>query len=444
MNLPLPSGSVPPDVETASRWRFRLFSAAACLLSLWMIGVGGLGAARAADPLLHNDYAAALIDRGEYEQAIEQLEKAYSLFSSDRTLKENLATAHALLGQKLLDKKSYPQAAEQFGKALELFPDTPRFHLLRGIALTFARDYDAARYELETTRTLGGDSADVFYFLGKTFYDVGETAQALEFWEKAAALAPGDARFAGLLERMRREQSAEGKMDRGYSSRFIVSYDTEVQSGKALDILDALERVYNDVGADLDFYPEARVPVILYTLKDYREVTRSPHWSGGLYDGKIRLPIGGATELTPELRATLRHEYTHAVVRELTRGNCPTWLNEGIAELQGRQESNPPLIELAQAIKTGAFIPLRSLEGNFSALDEQRIRLAYEESYAAVNYLVTNYGWYRVKAILANLGEGVPFDQAVTRGLADFALSYDDFFREWRDSMQQQYRNRKN
>lgn len=443
MSLPqLPEGKAAGAVSTASRRHWAsvgMLPAVAFLLCHCAVGELCLVSARAADPTLHNDYAASLVEQGKYAQAVEQLEKAYGLFSLNPTLKENLATAYTLLGQQLLDKKSFAQAAEQFGKAVELYPDNPRYHLLRGIALTFAQNYDPARYELETARGLAGDGVEVLYFLGKTYYDVGETDRALEYWEKAAALAPDDPRFVGLLERMRREQAAEGKMDRGYSSRFVISYDTEVRTGSALDILDALEHLYNEVGTDLDYYPEAKIPVILYTLRDYREVTRSPHWSGGLYDGKIRLPIGGMTELTPELRATLRHEYTHAVVRDLTRGNCPSWLNEGIAELQGRQEFNPPLTELGRVIRTGDFIPLHALEGNFSSLGEKQIRLAYEESYAAVNYLVTTYGWYRVKAILLNLGEGMTIEQALTRGLADFTLTYDDFSNEWRDAMKREF-----
>jgi len=394
----------------------------------------------AADPVLHNNYGVNLIEKGEIEKAIEQLETAYSLYSSDQTLKGNLATAYALQGQKLLDKKSYPEAAVQFEKALVLFPDDPRYHLIRGIAFTLAKNSPLARYELLKARDLGGDTAEGLYFLGRLHYDAGETDEALGYWEKAAALAPSDAFFGGLLERMRREQAVEARMERGHSSRFIVSYDTgEVQTGIALSILDVLESAYNSVGTDLGYFPEARVPVIIYTKRDYREVTRSPDWSGGLYDGKIRLPIGGLTDITPELRATLRHEYTHAVVRELTKGNCPVWLNEGIAELQGRLESNTPLAELGKTAKTGEFFALRRLEAGFTGLGNREVRLAYEQSYALVNFLVSTYGWHRVRSILLNLGEGLAIDQAFIKGLSDLSLDLDGVFGEWKEYMKREY-----
>lgn len=412
------------------------------ILVLFLLSAGGsrVSPAVAADPLLHNNYGVNLLETGEIEQAIGQLETAYSLYSSDQTLKVNLATAYALQGQRLLDKKSYTEAAGQFEKALVLFPDEPRYHLLRGIAFTLAKNFSLARYELQQARNLGGETAEGLYFLGRLHYEEGETDEALRYWEKAAVLAPSDPFFGGLLERMRREQAVETRMERGHSSRFVVSYDSEeVKTGIALEVLDVLEAAYNSVGTDLGLFPEARVPVILYTKRDYREVTRSPDWSGGLYDGKIRLPIGGLVGITPELRATLRHEYTHAVVRELTRGNCPVWLNEGIAELQGRQELNAPLAELGRVVRTGEYLPLRKLEKGFTSLGTNEVRLAYEQSYAVVNFMVTAYGWHRIREILTSLGEGMAIEQSVVRGLADLGLDYDGIVGEWKAYMMREF-----
>lgn len=396
--------------------------------------------ADAADPLLHNRYGVDLLEEGKIEQGIEQLEQAYRLYSADQTLKKNLATAYALMGQKLLNKKSYPEAASQFEKSIELFPDDPQYHLLRGISFTLAKNVILAQYELQQARKLGGDSAESLYFLGRLHYDAGETDKALEFWEKATAMAPSDPFLSGLMDKMRREQVVEAKMERGHSSRFIVSYDTEeVKTDIALAVLDVLEQIYNGVGTDLSSFPEARVPVILYTKRDYREVTRSPGWSGGLYDGKIRLPIGGIVEITPDLRGTLRHEYTHAVVREISKGNCPVWLNEGIAELQGRLEFNTPLRELEKAVRTGEFIPLQRLEAGFATLGTSEVHLAYEQSYALVNFMVATYGWHRMRTILSNLGEGMPIDKAFAGGLDDLGLNLEGVFDEWKAYMVREF-----
>ena len=130
-------------------------------------------------------------------------------------------------------------------------------------------------------------------------------------------------------------------MGKETSSRFTISYDTSSESRLADEILDVLESAYNRVGADFEHYPETRTPVILYTRQQYRETATAPDWSGGVYDGKIRLPVGGVKKINPRIRGILFHEYTHVVVRELTRGNCPTWLNEGLAVLEERKEFSP-------------------------------------------------------------------------------------------------------
>src|SRR5919197_3602980 len=88
-----------------------------------------------ADPIIHNNYGVDLLNKGDVEKAVEQLEKAYGLYAMDPTLKNNLAVAYAMMGQKFLQQKSYAKAGEQFAKAAGLFPDEPRYALLRGIAL---------------------------------------------------------------------------------------------------------------------------------------------------------------------------------------------------------------------------------------------------------------------------------------------------------------------
>jgi len=396
-------------------------------------------ASRASDPHLHNDYALKLIEQGEYEKGLEQMQKAASLQPYDQTLRKNLAEAYTYVGLRQMERKLYDSAAENFDHARELFPDTPRYSTLRGIALHGAKRYEGAIFELERAVSLGGDSPELYYHLGKAYYDSDNLPRALEMWDKALTLDPANAAVRDLADKTRRELALEPRMDRGYSSRFALTYDTEFKSKLAGEILDVLETAYNRVGTDLGYFPEARVQVLLYTKKDYRALTDSPDWSGGLYDGKIRIPIGGATQLTPLLRSVLVHEYTHVVVFELAKGNCPTWLNEGLAELEGRKELNPPMAELGRAAKQGSFIPFTSLEGPFSSLSGRQVSLAYQQSYSLANYMAASYGLHKVQEILRLVGAGISIAEAIRQGLADYGLDYPGLVEEWRRYMAKEF-----
>jgi hypothetical protein len=399
-------------------------------------------AARANDPFSFNNYAIELQNRGEHEKALEQLQRAFSLYPYDQTLRRNLAEAYTFVGERHLAASRFEEAIASFDQARELFPEVPRYYVLKGIAFYYGKYYDAALNELQRAQGLGGETPEILFFTGRVQYDTGNLQAAIESWGKALVLKPDMKATRELLEKAKREQSVEGGMDKGYSSRFVVSYDAGSTTTLAREILDTLEDAYNQVGSDLSQFPTARIPVILYTKKDYRLVTAGPDWSGGLYDGKIRLPVGGATELTPQLKGVLFHEYTHVVVQELTRGNVPTWLNEGVAELQGRRLFNPPMADLGKAAKSGQPLPTNFLDKAFIGLNTHQAGLAYQESYALANFMVQSYGWHKVREILQLLGAGEKIEAAVGKALADFGLDYQGLMREWQAYMGREFGER--
>jgi tetratricopeptide (TPR) repeat protein len=392
--------------------------------------------ARADDPVLMNNYGLELLQKGEEDRALEQFRKANGYFPYDPVIKKNLAMAHARVAKKKMHRNDFAGAVDDLERALELTPDERPFLVLKGIASYYLKRYDIARENLERGMPESGEEQrDALYYLGWVSYDTDDLAKALECWEKAQALQPDSQELKRLIAKVKRELAVEPGMDKGYSSRFMVSYDAEVKSSLAEAVLYELESAYNRAGADLDYFPAGGVAVALYTAKDFRGVTQVPEWSGGVYDGKIRLPIGGVDEMTPHLRAVLHHEYAHVVVFGITNGNCPTWLNEGIAELQGRRELNPSPHLLDRAAREGRLIPWQSLEGPFVSFGTQQAALAYEESYAAVRYLVETYGWHKVKQVLVNLGSGMAVQQAFATAFDDYGLDYPALEREWRASL---------
>lgn len=388
------------------------------------------------DPVLHSSYGRELMLRGEYEKGLAQLRRAYLLFPLNETLKRNLAEGYAVHGHQFYKLKRYEQADENFVKAMELYPEEATYALLRGICNYHLKKYDIARYELERARLKKSDSVEILYFLGLVLYETDNRQQAIEIWEQGLKLSPGRNEIADILSKARKETAVEGRMDQGHSSRFDLTYDTGVDTAFALAILDVLESAANQVGAELGHFPEPRVPVAIYRRDDFKALTDSPDWSGGVYDGKIRLPFGAMKEITPAMRGVLYHEYTHVVVFDLTRGNCPVWLNEGIAEMFGRMQYNRPMGELGRAARKDAFVDFRKLESSFSGLSVTEASLAYQQSYAMVNYIVTTYGWHRVNQVLVGLGNGMNVEEAIAIALKDYSVIYEGLIQEWKKYME--------
>jgi tetratricopeptide (TPR) repeat protein len=408
-----------------------------CLLSLLVAClVPAFASASENDQLVNGDSALRLIGGGEYERGLEQLRRAYQLFPLNPANRHNLADGQIAYGRHLMKQKRYDQADESFVKAQELYPEDPSVSLLRGICNYFLKRYDIARYELERSRLKRPASVESLYYLGLVLYETDRRLQAVELWEEALKLAPERLELVEVLKRSRREMAVESGMDRGHSSRFDLTYDSDVDTSFALAVLDVLENAANQVGAELGYFPRPRVPVAIYRRADFKVVTDSPEWSGGVYDGTIRLPFGSLKEITPQLRAVLHHEYAHVIVFELTRGNCPYWLNEGIAEMFGRKQYSRPMTEFEEAARKKSLADFSKLESGFGSLSAVEANLAYQQSYSLVSYLVTNYGWHRVTRILTGLGDGMSLEVALAEALKEYSLSYAALLQEWRESIE--------
>ncbi|HWI41780.1 MAG TPA: hypothetical protein VNX25_09865 [Verrucomicrobiae bacterium] len=366
------------------------------------------------------------------------LREQQALHGLDLSLRKRLADALVARGRELMEGAQYEEAASVLGEAVELYPEAAPLHFMRGNALYLLKKYDAARWELDAARRVGGNSFHLLYLLGLTFYEEGELAEAVSLWEQGLALQgaePERENARTRLEKAKGELALQQRMRRGESGRFTLSYDSHAVPQLAGEVLDALEDAYVSVGYDLMHYPEAKVPVILYTAEDYRAVTRSPDWSGGIYDGKIRIPLKGARELDAQLRAVLRHEFVHVVVAELTHGRCPTWLNEGLAEIEGRKAFDPASHGAGVRLRLEGLLPMQELSSGFTGMQGKRAATAYEQSHSMASFLVASRGWGPVRELLGLLGEGASFEDAFRRAYEPYGIDFPSFLGEWRDNL---------
>jgi len=392
-----------------------------------VLPAGTLGASA---PESYCSQAQALLGHGEFDKALAVLSSGLSLYPDSASLRHDLAAGYLQLAKNDLKLSHYQEAADTLARARDLYPGDQRFNLLRGIALYQAKNYPAARAELQQV-TKG---TEALFYLGKLSYDTGDLPAALDSWRRVLELNPKIDAVRVMIAKAQRELDVESTMDKGYDGRFVLSFDAALPAGLSTEVLEALEAAYASIGADLGLFPEARVPVLLYSRSAYSSATSAADWSDGLYDGKIRLPLGGVSKLTQQMRRTLFHEYTHVLVAELTHGNVPTWLNEGLAQIEELKEFK--LVQKPIRLARGEQpIPLATLSGSFLSMDRAQARRAYQQSYSMVNFMVTRYGWYAMRSILRGLGEGLSQEAAVAQGLSEQSLDLAGVLAEWRKSL---------
>ena len=226
--------------------------------------------------------------------------------------------------------------------------------------------------------------------------------------------------------------SSWGDMTVKEGSHFTIRYQggENAVAGHVIAIL--LEEAYLSVGGDFDFFLDEQLEAFLFSRERFRDITRSPAWAGAIFDGTIKIPVGGITEKTDLLEKVLFHEYTHAVVFRLSHGRAPVWLNEGIAQYEEgkRQKESREILKSIFAEKRK--ISLKALEGSFMGMDQRSAAIAYLVSLSATEYLVREYGVGAVKNILTALGTGSSLDDAFQSAIY---TSYHDFEEEWYRSL---------
>jgi tetratricopeptide (TPR) repeat protein len=301
-------------------------------------------------------------------------------------------------------------AAEAFREALASDPKNARLHLGAGMAAALERRDQDAKDALDRALALDPRLTPARTLLGQIQYRLGDFAGAIRTYETLISLAP-DARDAqATLERWRRELELHDRMQQAIGSHFTVSFEGPAEAALAAEALEVLDRAYWRIGLLLGgAYPNQPVPVVLYTGEQFRDITRSPSWAAGAYDGIIRVPMRGALDNQKELDRVLSHEFTHALVRSLATRGVPAWLNEGLAtaletgdlewaERQVRRQSKP--------------VPLRALQSGFGRFTGDAAQLAYATSALAARRLIEEAGGFAIANLLRDLGDGVDFDTA--------------------------------
>ena len=316
------------------------------------------------------------------------------------------------------------RAADAFRAALTADPRNARLHLGAGVAAWLQHLDLQAKTELERALDLDPRQDEARRFLGLVDYRMGDIGAAIAVYETLVAHQPGVQEPTATLDRWRRERDLQSRMRTAVGNHFIVSFEGPAEAELADKALESLDRAYWRIGQALGVYPANPVAVVLYTGEQFRDITRSPPWAAGAYDGTIRVPMRGALGRDAELDRVLAHEFTHALVRGFGARPIPTWLNEGLATALEADDLSWAESRLARVARPPSVTVLAGSFGRLSGADAE---VAYASSAVAVARLLDTAGGIAVANLVRDLAGGTDFEAAFARRMpwmfADFAAS---------------------
>ena len=317
-------------------------------------------------------------------------------------------------GFQALQRGDTDGAASIFREGLARRPKDARLLLGAGVVAKLqGRDPDAIAF-LKQALQVDPQFAEAAALLGELFYRQGDLDLAIKMYERALPHAPPSVTEAmrGRLDAWREEASLPQNHEAVKDERFTISFDGPAQQKLAARATSVLNEAFWRIGKTLGAYPSASINVVLYSERQFHDITGAPEWAAGGFDGQIRIPVHGAAGSPGEFDRVLTHELTHAMLKHVAPRNLPAWLNEGLAMYCENRDSTGPGRRPAGA---RLFVPLAALQTSFARLNAAQAAIAYQESAFAARALLERIGPAGLGQLLQDLSAGQTMEQAIER-----------------------------
>jgi len=210
----------------------------------------------------------------------------------------------------------------------------------------------------------------------------------------------------------------------------VVLYATSDDEEMSHGILDHAEDYYRDIADDIGYARyqnfwtwNDRVKIILFPdRQSYVKQTGQPPWSQGfasIYSELFKSRIIVTYKDQPNfLEVILPHEITHLVLHDFIGFDrpIPRFFDEGVAQLEQKDDSLSHMDIMSRLIAGGKIIPLQDLLA-YDLLahknDAESVSIFYVESLYIVDFLIKTYGKDAFKDMCRNLRDGKSFEEAL-------------------------------
>ncbi len=351
-----------------------------------------------------NEEALKMMKAGNFEGAINALKAALSYNPSNKVISKNLAVAYNNYGFSLMKKGLVNQGIEKLENSLYYDPDNP--------------------YTL--------------YNIAQAYYGVQNMTKAKEYLDRAYKINKDIKGLSGLLDKINKESKVEVGFEKTDTAHFIIAASGDINVSSLSYIRTYLEEAYGRIGMFLDYYPANKTIAVLYSEANYEAALKGkPHWTLAIYDGKVRIPVNKFKYTNDEVIKIIYHEYAHALVFSVTKGNCPLWLNEGIASKAEDYVKPMDRDLIKKYMDRFGVIDVRKIPNDLSKIKNVELATSiYIESYLLVDYIVERFGNSSLIQILKYLGKGLNIGSAIKTVLKKDA---DQFQNDWEAYVKEKY-----
>jgi len=384
------------------------------------------------DPVEINNEAVRLLNEKQYDRAVGKLIEAHDLDPESQVIVQNLAAAHMNRGIDRGGHSDFSGAIRDFRTARKYSSENPEYAYL--LAYYLFRNGELRQAEDVVDKALKWDPGpDVQEKLrrlkGNILYMEDELEGSLSVFEEILKTDSGNDVAERMVSKIRSELDVQREYHHVSTGCFKLFYNEQTVSiGSSGPFVFMLEKERSRVCTDLNQFPRKRTTVIIYQPDDFQTVTESEAWVGGLFDGKIRIPLADLDKDNERIRQIIRHEYTHLIIYELAPG-CPSWVNEGLACFE-QYTAGTGEKKLGRMLKSGQTpSPFEELPHSFINIsDPDKARLYYAQSHAMVEYLVRNYGMGRIRLFLREMNKLGNWQKAFR---VTYSREFHDLEREW-------------
>lgn len=281
------------------------------------------------------------------------------------------------------------------------FSGPPDHPLVRASALLGRQQPREALEVVEKAMRVTGRDYQYLVLAGIAAYQSDEAKKALEYLKEAEQLNQ-DRAVQQMIARLEKEVAGDKSGERLLGNRFLLRYEGGVlDTGLARNMVTILEEEYGRISSELGCRSDDRIVTVVQSPQSYRAATDAAEWSGGQFDGKIRIPVGEIKSISAETRKVFAHEIVHACLASM--GQWPSWLHEGLAQkLSGDMLKPAHKALLKTAMKQGTLPKLENMSQNWSRMSAMHAAIAYAYALSAVDLMMEQYRAYGIQNILRN------------------------------------------